>query len=465
MEIDLPDVVAEVRAAFARYEKALVSQRRGDARRAVPQGRAHHPLRRRREPLRPRGDRRLPRRALARRPRAHALAHRHHHLRPRLRRRLHAVPPRDAARQGRPADADLGALARRLAVVAAHVSVIDAPERPETDGPDATRHPHRHPRAARRLRARARPRDGRRAVFDAIEKAADPGIFISLADRKAVRRRRRSSGASIRRPSRCGACRSRSRTTSTSPACRPRRPAPPSPTRPRRARPRSSGCWPPARSLDRQDQPRPVRDRPRRRALALSGAAGTPSIPTIVPGGSSSGSAVAVARGLVPFALGTDTAGSGRVPAGLNNIVGLKPTVGAVSTRGVVPACRTLDCVSVFALTVDDAWAVYAVDRRLRRGRSVLAADRARAPGAVPPRLRIGIPRPADQSSSATRAAKSRLAGQPARCWRTSAPSRRDRHGAVQRGGRAALRGAVGGRALRRASRRSSPSTRARCIP
>lgn len=79
--------------------------------------------------------------------------------------------------------------------------------------------------------------------------------------------------------------------------------------------------------------------------------------PTLVPGGSSSGSAVAVARGLVTFALGTDTAGSGRVPAALNNIVGLKPSLGAISTQGVVPACRTLDCVSVFALTVEDAWA------------------------------------------------------------------------------------------------------------
>jgi len=76
----------------------------------------------------------------------------------------------------------------------------------------------------------------------------------------------------------------------------------------------------------------------------------------LVPGGSSSGSAVAVAAGIVPLALGTDTAGSGRVPAGLNNIVGLKPSLGMVSTAGVVPACRTLDCVSVFALTVDDAW-------------------------------------------------------------------------------------------------------------
>ena len=75
----------------------------------------------------------------------------------------------------------------------------------------------------------------------------------------------------------------------------------------------------------------------------------------LIPGGSSSGSGVAVSAGLVPLALGTDTAGSGRVPAMLNNIVGLKPSLGLVSTAGVVPACRTLDCVSVFSLTVDDA--------------------------------------------------------------------------------------------------------------
>ena len=75
----------------------------------------------------------------------------------------------------------------------------------------------------------------------------------------------------------------------------------------------------------------------------------------VIPGGSSSGSAVAVAAGLVSFSLGTDTAGSGRVPAGLNNLIGLKPTKGALSTRGVVPACRSLDCVSIFALTCADA--------------------------------------------------------------------------------------------------------------
>ena len=76
--------------------------------------------------------------------------------------------------------------------------------------------------------------------------------------------------------------------------------------------------------------------------------------PEYISGGSSSGSAVAVAAGLVSFALGTDTAGSGRVPAAFNNLVGIKPTKGLLSTSGVVPACRSLDCVSIFSLTVGD---------------------------------------------------------------------------------------------------------------
>lgn len=80
-----------------------------------------------------------------------------------------------------------------------------------------------------------------------------------------------------------------------------------------------------------------------------------------IAGGSSSGSAVSVSAALVSFALGTDTAGSGRVPAAFNNIVGLKPSRGRVSTEGLVPACRSLDCVSVFALTVEDAESVLAV--------------------------------------------------------------------------------------------------------
>ena len=78
-----------------------------------------------------------------------------------------------------------------------------------------------------------------------------------------------------------------------------------------------------------------------------------------ISGGSSSGSAVAVASGLVDFALGTDTAGSGRVPASFNALVGFKPTISALSNAGVVPACRTLDCVSIFAHDAEVADAVF----------------------------------------------------------------------------------------------------------
>jgi allophanate hydrolase len=85
--------------------------------------------------------------------------------------------------------------------------------------------------------------------------------------------------------------------------------------------------------------------------------------PEYISGGSSSGSAVVVARGMASFALGTDTAGSGRVPAGLNNIIGLKPSRGVISARGVVPACQSLDCVSVFTLTSPDAITVFDVAR------------------------------------------------------------------------------------------------------
>lgn len=80
--------------------------------------------------------------------------------------------------------------------------------------------------------------------------------------------------------------------------------------------------------------------------------------PEYISGGSSSGSAVSVAKAWVSFSLGTDTAGSGRVPASLNNIVGLKPSCGLLSNSGVVPACKSIDCVSIFALTAADAAAV-----------------------------------------------------------------------------------------------------------
>ena len=119
--------------------------------------------------------------------------------------------------------------------------------------------------------------------------------------------------------------------------------------------------------------------------------------PRYISGGSSSGSAVAVARGDVSFSLGTDTAGSGRVPAAFNNLIGLKPTRGALSTAGVVPACRTLDCVTIFTHTSADANLVY---------ESAAAYDPAdpysRRPspgeGAAPwlnGKFRFGVPKPA----------------------------------------------------------------------
>ncbi|MBP8267618.1 MAG: allophanate hydrolase, partial [Zoogloea sp.] len=85
--------------------------------------------------------------------------------------------------------------------------------------------------------------------------------------------------------------------------------------------------------------------------------------PAYISGGSSSGSAVAVAAGQVSFSLGTDTAGSGRVPAAFNNLIGLKPTCGLLSSTGLVPACRTLDTISIFALTAVDAASVFGVVR------------------------------------------------------------------------------------------------------
>ncbi len=112
---------------------------------------------------------------------------------------------------------------------------------------------------------------------------------------------------------------------------------------------------------------------------------------TRIGGGSSSGSAVLVARGDVPIALGSDTAGSGRVPAGFNGIVGLKPTPGRVSTHGLLPACRSIDCVSVFAASVDVAAQVLAVVE----GADAADAYSAFAPGAASfgaGPLRVGVP-------------------------------------------------------------------------
>jgi allophanate hydrolase len=117
-----------------------------------------------------------------------------------------------------------------------------------------------------------------------------------------------------------------------------------------------------------------------------------PFNPDLIPGGSSSGSGVAVGAGLVPLALGTDTAGSGRVPAGINNIVGLKPSLGLISTNGVVPACRTLDCVSVFALIVDDAWAALGAMAGPDAADSYSRNRPLGTPGAMPAKVTLGVP-------------------------------------------------------------------------
>jgi allophanate hydrolase len=118
------------------------------------------------------------------------------------------------------------------------------------------------------------------------------------------------------------------------------------------------------------------------------GACRNPLDPRYIAGGSSSGSAVAVAAGLVSFALGTDTAGSGRVPASFCNLVGVKPTRGLVSTRGVVPACRSLDCVSIFALCCNDGAAILDLIEGFDR-----ADPFSRPAGEAPaPMLRVGVP-------------------------------------------------------------------------
>jgi len=241
-------------------------------------------------------------------------------------------------------------------------------------------------------------------VFERIAAAGDPGIFIHLLDRKTVRRAARALGTFDRARPLWGipfAVKDNIDVAGlpTTAAC-PAFAYTPKASAPAVARLLAAGALLIGKTnLDQF-------------ATGLVGVRTPYPVPrnpfdaAIVPGGSSSGSGVAVALGLVAFALGTDTAGSGRVPAGLNNIVGLKPSLGAVPVRGVVPACATLDCVSVLAATVDDAWTVYEAiagfdeadpfSRPLALGR----------PGPAPPAPVIGIPRAADQRFFGDRAAR-----------------------------------------------------------
>jgi allophanate hydrolase len=118
--------------------------------------------------------------------------------------------------------------------------------------------------------------------------------------------------------------------------------------------------------------------------------------PAYISGGSSSGSAVAVAMGLASFALGTDTAGSGRIPAAFNNLVGLKPSCGRLSPRGVVPACRTLDAISLFALSAQDAARVCRIAEGFDEAEPYSRRAAPRSPGAslVSGSFRFGVPQP-----------------------------------------------------------------------
>ena len=391
MEVDLPEVVAEVREAFERYEQALVSndvatldslfcQDERTIRYGVGENLYGHKevaaFRAGRSPINLMRTR--ARTVITTYGRDFAVASTLFHR-------------ESLARQGRPADAELGSLRGRV------------------EGGCRARQHHRRAQGLDGARCasatsrrtsvdcRAPTRAGStRAevvdhVFAAIEAAGDPGIFISLVDRRAARRAAQKLGRF-------------------------------DPARPLWGIPFAVKDNIDAAGLPTTAGCRAFAYKPKASATAVARllAAGailigktnldqfatglvgvrTPyPVPkntfdaTIVPGGSSSGSAVAVARGLVPFALGTDTAGSGRVPAGLNNIVGLKPSVGAVSNKGVVPACSTLDCVSVFAGTVDDAWAVYAVMAGEDKDDPFSRPIALGRPGAVPPHVVIGIPR------------------------------------------------------------------------
>jgi allophanate hydrolase len=139
--------------------------------------------------------------------------------------------------------------------------------------------------------------------------------------------------------------------------------------------------------------------------------------PAYVSGGSSSGSAVAVALGLVDLALGTDTAGSGRVPAAFGGIVGFKPTRGVVPVTGVVPACRTLDCVTIFATDVAGAERAMAIMAGADAGDPLSRPWPADAPLAAPPAPRVAVPGPEQldaltpEAREAFAAAAARLAG------------------------------------------------------
>ena len=376
---------------------------------------------------------------------------------------------REARRQGRPADADLGALSRGLArgrrARQPHRCARAELMRDHAPTHRISRSTSRGLHAGLRAAVSTRPTSSS-TCSTRSRRADDPGIFIALADRKAVRKAAQKLGRFDPRPSRCGASRSPSRTTSTSAGLPTTAACPAFAYTPEGQRDRGRAPAGRRRAADRQDQPRPVRHRPRRRAHALSGAAEchrprhrAGRVELRLGGGGG-------ARDLCRSRSAPTRRARAACRPGLNNIVGLKPSVGAVSTRGVVPACRTLDCVSVFAGTRGRRLGGLRGDGRRRRRRSVLAADRAR--GARRRRRTptvIGMPRPEDLKFFGDAAAKA--------AWRPSVKvlqgARRDgcrrRHDAVLRQPpRCSTRG-LGGRALCRDRARSWRSTRSDVHP
>ena len=214
---------------------------------------------------------------------------------------------------------------------------------------------------------------------------------------------------------------------------------------------------------DRQDQPRPVRHRSERHPHARTRRPHSVYGQDLISGGSSSGSALAVALGEVPFTVATDTAGSGRVPPALNGILGYKPSRGLISAVGLVPACRSLDCISLIAGTVADLEIV------LRRGRGApIDAIRGAGPRSAGDEtaadLVVGLPRVRRPRVLRRRRdgrgpprrprAAERAAGHPVR-----------RPGPVPGRGRAALPGSVGGRALCRVRRLPAGASRRDALP